>query len=130
MKSYEFLKEDSEMSSIEANALAALNLLAGKIKSGELPEELPTNMIIRYIRNTGISNFNVDNLVDLNEKNAALKNIIKSISGNRIVFSTDSIKDTEDSETKSDTGGESGNEQPGPEDTVSRMAKSALKRRS
>lgn len=130
MKSYEFLREDSEMSSIEANVLSALNLLAGKIKSGELPNELPTNMIIRYVRNTGISNFSVDNLVDLNEKNDSLKNLIKSISGNRIVFSTDSIKDTEDSETKSDTSDEGDNEQPGAEDTVSRMAKSALKRRS
>ena len=129
MKSYEFLREDNEVSYIEANVLAALNLLARKIKSGELPNELPTNMIIRYVRNTGISNFSVDNLVDLNEKNPSLKNLLKSISGNRIVFSTDSIKDTEDSDTKSDTGG-GGNEQPGAEDTVSRMAKSAMKRRS
>lgn len=123
MKSHEFLKEDDELSSIEANVLSALNLLAGKIKSGELPPELPTNMIIRYIRNTGVSNFNVDNLVDINEKNQALKNIIKSISGNRVVFTTNKIKDTE---TNDDVGGE----QPGGENVVSKMAKSAMKRRS
>jgi hypothetical protein len=128
MKSYEFLREEDELSSIEANVLAALNLLAGKIKSGELPNELPTNMVIRYVRNTGISNFSVDNLVDLNEKNASLKNILKSISGNRIVFSTDSIKDTEDDDIKSDT--DDNSQEPGAENTVSRMAKSALKRRS
>jgi hypothetical protein len=45
MKAYEFIKED-EISSIEANVMSALNLLASKIKEGELPNELPTNMII------------------------------------------------------------------------------------
>lgn len=123
MKSYEFLAED-EISSIEANIMAALNLLAGKIKEGELPKELPTNMIIRYIRNTGVSTFNIDNLVDLNEKNDSLKNIIKSISKNRIIFATDGIEDTK---SDTDTGED---EQQAEKDVVSKMAKSAMKRRS
>jgi len=126
MKSYEFLREDDELSSIEANVLSALNLLAGKIKNGELSPELPTNMIIRYIRNTGVPNFNIDNLVDINEKNQALKNIIKSISGNRIVFTTDKIKDTESDDDKGADDETSG----GGENVVSKMAKSAMKRRS
>lgn len=123
MKSYEFLAED-ELPSIEANIMAALNLLAGKIKEGELPKELPTNMIIRYIRNTGVSTFNIDNLVDLNEKNDSLKNIIKSISKNRIIFATDGIEDTK---SDTDTGED---EQQAEKDVVSKMAKSAMKRRS
>lgn len=123
MKSYEFLAED-ELSSIEANIMAALNLLAGKIKEGELPKELPTNMIIRYIRNTGVSTFNIDNLIDLNEKNDSLKNIIKSISKNRIIFATDGIEDTK---SDTDTGED---EQQAEKDVVSKMAKSAMKRRS
>ena len=127
MKSYEFLREDDDLSSIEANIIAALTLLAGKIKSGELPEELPTNMIIRYIRNTGVANFTVDNLADLNERNAELKNIIKSISGNRIVFATDNIKDSESERTTTDQSGEQGQ---GDENVVSKMAKSAMRRRS
>lgn len=128
MKSYEFLKEDDDLASIEANIIAALTLLAGKIKSGELPEELPTNMIIRYIRNTGVANFTVDNLADLNERNAELKNIIKSISGNRIVFATDNIKDSESERTTTDQsdGGQGQSDQ----NVVSKMAKSAMKRRS
>lgn len=127
MKSYEFLREDDDLSSIEANIIAALTLLAGKIKSGELPEELPTNMIIRYIRNTGVANFTVDNLADLNERNTELKNIIKSISGNRIVFATDNIKDNESERT---TDQDEGGQAPGDENVVSKMAKSAMKRRS
>lgn len=127
MKSYEFLKEDDDLASIEANIIAALTLLAGKIKSGELPEELPTNMIIRYIRNTGVANFTVDNLADLNERNAELKNIIKSISGNRIVFATDNIKDSESERTTTDQSGGQGQSD---ENVVSKMAKSAMKRRS
>ncbi len=128
MKSYEFLREDDDLSSIEANIIAALTLLAGKIKSGELPEELPTNMIIRYIRNTGVANFTVDNLADLNERNTELKNIIKSISGNRIVFATDNIKDSESERTTTDQsdGGQGQSDQ----NVVSKMAKSAMKRRS
>lgn len=127
MKSYEFLREDDDLSSIEANIIAALTLLAGKIKSGELPEELPTNMIIRYIRNTGVANFTVDNLADLNERNSELKNIIKSISGNRIVFATDNIKDNESERTiDQDEGGQAQSD----ENVVSKMAKSAMKRRS
>jgi hypothetical protein len=122
MKSYEFIKED-EISSMEANVMSALNLLASKIKEGELPNELPTNMIIRYIRNTGISNFNIDNLVDLNEKNDSIKNIVKSISKNRIIFTTDGIKDSEPEN-------ESGQTQDQEKDVVSRMAKSAMKRRT
>lgn len=127
MKSYEFLKEDDDLASIEANIIAALTLLAGKIKSGELPEELPTNMIIRYIRNTGVANFTVDNLADLNERNAELKNIIKSISGNRIVFATDNIKDSESERTTTDQSGGQGQSD---ENVVSKMAKSAMRRRS
>jgi hypothetical protein len=124
MKSYEFLRED-ELSSIEANVMAALNLLANKIKEGNISNELPTNMIIRYIRNTGVSNFNIENLVDLNEKNESLKNIIKSISKNRVVFSTDGIKDEKSSETSSDA--DTSNTE---KNVVSKMAKSALKRRT
>lgn len=127
MRSYEFLKED-ELSSIEANVLSALNLLAGKIKSGELPSELPTNMIIRYVRNTGVSNFNIDNLVDLNEKNAALKNIIKSISKNRIIFTTSDIKDSEEGDSEKKTGEE--DQAAADKNVVSKMAKSAMNRRS
>jgi hypothetical protein len=124
MKSYEFLRED-ELSSIEANVMAALNLLANKIKEGNISNELPTNMIIRYIRNTGVSNFNIENLVDLNEKNESLKNIIKSISKKRVVFTTDGIKDEKSSETSSDA--DTSNAE---KNVVSKMAKSALKRRT
>jgi hypothetical protein len=124
MKSYEFLRED-ELSSIEANVMAALNLLANKIKEGNISNELPTNMIIRYIRNTGVSNFTIENLVDLNEKNESLKNIIKSISKNRVVFTTDGIKDEKSSETSSDA--DTSNAE---KNVVSKMAKSALKRRT
>ena len=71
------------------------------------------------------SNFNIENLVDLNEKNSSLKNIIKSISKNRIVFTTDGIKDEKSSETSSDA--DTSNAE---KNVVSKMAKSALKRRT
>lgn len=124
MRSYEFLAED-ELSSIEGNVIAALNLLAGRIKQGEISDQLPVNMVIRYIRNTGISNFNIENLVDISEKNESLKNIIKSVSKDKITFKTDNISSDKDD---SDTSPEADQQQD--KDTVSKMAKSALKRRS
>jgi hypothetical protein len=124
MRSYEFLAED-ELSSIEGNVIAALNLLAGRIKQGEMSDQLPVNMVIRYIRNTGISNFNIENLVDISEKNESLKNIIKSVSKDKITFKTDNISSDKDD---SDTSPEADQQQD--KDTVSKMAKSALKRRS
>jgi hypothetical protein len=124
MRSYEFLAED-ELSSIEGNVIAALNLLAGRIKQGEISDQLPVNMVIRYIRNTGISNFNIENLVDISEKNESLKNIIKSVSKDKITFKTDNISSDKDD---SDTSPEADQQQD--KDTVSKMAKSALNRRS
>lgn len=124
MRSYEFLAED-DLSSIEGNVIAALNLLAGRIKQGEMSDQLPVNMVIRYIRNTGISNFNIENLVDISEKNESLKNIIKSVSKDKITFKTDNISSDKDD---SDTSPEADQQQD--KDTVSKMAKSALKRRS
>ena len=61
---------------------------------------------------------------NLNEKNDSLKNIIKSISKNRIIFATDGIEDTK---SDTDTGED---EQQAEKDVVSKMAKSAMKRRS
>jgi hypothetical protein len=125
MRSYEFLAED-DLSSIEGNVIAALNLLAGRIKQGEMSDQLPVNMVIRYIRNTGISNFNIENLVDISEKNESLKNIIKSVSKDKITFKTDNISsDKNDSDTSSEADDDQQDK-----DTVSKMAKSALKRRS
>ena len=122
MRASDFLLEDDEPSDQYANIVTVLDLVQEKVRSGELSDKLPTQFIIRLIQNTGISNFKFDDLIAANEANESMKNIVKNITQDKISF----VKDIGQSVTNAqDVPAAAAN----PEQTVSDMAKSAMKRR-
>ena len=122
MRAADFLLEDDEPSDQYANIVTVLNLVQEKVRSGELSDELPTQFIIRLIQNTGVSSFIYDDLIAANEDNESMKNIVKNITPTKISF----VKDIGQSVANAqDVTAAAAN----PEQTVSDMAKSAMKRR-
>ena len=122
MRASDFLLEDDEPSDQYANIVTVLELVQEKVRSGELSDKLPTQFIIRLIQNTGISNFKFDDLIAANEANESMKNIVKNITPTKISF----VKDIGQSVANAqDVTAAAAN----PEQTVSDMAKSAMKRR-
>ena len=122
MRASDFLLEDDEPSDQYANIVTVLDLVQEKVRSGELSDKLPTQFIIRLIQNTGISNFKFDDLIAANEANESMKNIVKNITPTKISF----VKDIGQSVANAqDVTAAAAN----PEQTVSDMAKSAMKRR-
>lgn len=122
MRASDFLLEDDEPSDQYANIVTVLDLVQEKVRSGELSDGLPTQFIIRLIQNTGVSSFSYDDLIAANEDNESMKNIVKNITPTKISF----VKDIGQSVANAqDVTAASAN----PEQTVSDMAKSAMKRR-
>jgi len=122
VRASDFLLEDDEPSDQYANIVTVLDLVQEKVRSGELSDELPTQFIIRLIQNTGVSSFSYDDLIAANEDNESMKNIVKNITPTKISF----VKDIGQSVANAqDVTAASAN----PEQTVSDMAKSAMKRR-
>ena len=122
MRASDFLLEDDEPSDQYANIVTVLDLVQEKVRNGELSDELPTQFIIRLIRNTGISSFSYADLIAANEDNESMKNIVKNITPTKISFVKDigqSVANTQDVTAAAAN----------PEQTVSDMAKSAMKRR-
>lgn len=102
--------------------LTAVSLLHSKIIDGEMTQQIPTGMVLRYIKNTGITNFSYADLLVANDKEPALKSLIKNINPDTITFTSDVTQNITNPEEYI---GAADN----PEQTVSNMAKSALKRR-
>lgn len=122
MRAADFLLEDDEPSDQYANIITVLDLVQEKVRRGELSDELPTQFIIRLIQNTGVSNFSYTDLIAANEANESMKNIVKNITPTKISF----VKDIGQSVANAqDVTAAAAN----PEQTVSDMAKSAMKRR-
>ena len=122
MRAADFLLEDDEPSDQYANIITVLDLVQEKVRNGELSDKLPTQFIIRLIQNTGISNFSYTDLIAANEANESMKNIVKNITPTKISF----VKDIGQSVANAqDVTAAAAN----PEQTVSDMAKSAMKRR-
>lgn len=122
MRAQDFIFEDYEDGDTYSDVVTVLSLIQQKVQEGELKPEMPTQFVIRLIRNTGLSTFSLDDLKAANEENPAIQNIIKQILDDRITFvSNDSmpVNNTQDPEGSVDN----------PEQTVSNMAKSAMKRR-
>ena len=122
MRASDFLLEDDEPSDQYANIVTVLDLVQEKVRSGELSDELPTQFIIRLIQNTGISNFKFDDLIAANESNESMKNIVKNIT---IILEKQMPKEFQSVANAQDVTAAAAN----PEQTVSDMAKSAMKRR-
>ena len=120
MRASDFIVEDD--SGDFGKIATALDLLHNKIRTGQLQAELPTGMVIRYIRNTGMNNFDYPDLILANDKMPAIKNLIKNITQDSITFTSDSTASVTNPEEY--TGAVDN-----PEQTVSNMAKSAMKRR-
>jgi len=122
VRAADFLLEDDEPGDQYANIITVLDLVQEKVRNGELSDELPTQFIIRLIQNTGISNFSYTDLIAANEANESMKNIVKNITQTKISF----VKDIGQSVANAqDVTAAAAN----PEQTVSDMAKSAMKRR-
>ena len=122
MRASDFLLEDDEPSDQYANVVTVLELVQEKVRNDELDDELPTQIIIRLIQNTGILNFSYTDLIAANEANESMKNIVKNITPTKISF----VKDIGQSVANAqDVTAAAAN----PEQTVSDMAKSAMKRR-
>lgn len=124
MRAHDFIKEDldDQDSGEYGNIVTALNLLHNEVIDGNLGPEIPTEMVIRYVRNTGINSFTYRDLLAANEAAPALKELIKNITPETVKFSSNS---TDRVSNPGDYTSASTN----PEQTVSNMAKSAMKRR-
>lgn len=122
MRASDFINEDVEDSDRTNTVLTVLSLIHDKVMDGKINPELPPEFVIRPIRNAGLVNFTLDDLKDANDNLPAIQNIIKQISDDKITFVSDdssSITNAQDYEGAVDN----------PEQTVSNMAKSAMKRR-
>lgn len=122
MRAKEFIVENI-INPQDADLVTALTLLQSKIEDGDLQNDLPTNRVLRYIRNSGISSFTEQDLISANERIPALQSILTNITPNIITFNTTGEEKTASNQPDYQAGIES------PQEIVSGMAKKALKRR-
>lgn len=122
MRARDFIKEDGETGDIHSKIVTVLSLVKSKIDQGEMQAKLPAQMVVRLIQNTGLTEFGVDDLKVANEEIPAMKNIIKQIAGDEVMFKTDTYSTLSNPD---DDFGTVDN----PQQTVSNMAKAAMKRR-
>jgi len=119
MRLFEF--DNSADDSTDANLLTALALIKNRYEhAGKLPK-ISTQSLINIVLNTD-QNFNYDALVTANEKNPAVKNLIKS-------FNRQYVELTSDSESDIPTTNVAAGQKTGSPDTVSDMAHRAAKQR-
>lgn len=124
MRFSEIIREGSkEQKSIDNNVVTALNLIQNRIIDQNLEPNIPVPVVLKYIQNTGLPGFSYNDLITANEDEPAIKNIIKNITPDGIVFVTDTATDRVVNTQDTATGATN------PEQTVSNMAKSAMKRR-
>ena len=120
------LKEDDEdnvrTGVTNGSIVTALNLIQNRIRRGELKSEVPTNLVISEIQNAGIGTFGYQDLVRVNDTEPAIKSMLKNITPQTVTFVSNISQNVTNPE---DYAAAAGN----PEDTVSNMAKSAMKRR-
>jgi hypothetical protein len=122
VRASDFIKEDVEDSDRDNTLLTVLSLISDKVKDGKIKSDLPVEFVLRPIQNAGLVNFTLDDLKDANDQIPAIQNIIKQITNDKITFVSDDstpVTNTPDYEGAVDN----------PEQTVSNMAKSAMKRR-
>ena len=122
MRARDFIREDGETGNIHSNIVTVLSLIKSKIDQGELQAKLPAQFIVRLIQNTGLSTFGLDDLRAANDEIPAMKNIIKQIAGDEVMFKTDTYSTLTNPDDDMGT-------VDNPQQTVSNMAKSAMKRR-
>lgn len=122
MRAQDFIDEDIGDSNQFADIVTVLSLLQKRVKEGNLPAEVPTAMILRYIRNTGLTNIEYKDLINANESGEAMKELLANITPQTIKFKSEIGASTTNPEEYS---GATDN----PQEKVSKMADRALKRR-
>lgn len=122
MRAKDFILEDGE-SSEYSNVATALSLMQDKVKEGKLLTEVPTQFVLRLIQNTGLQSFNYDDLVNANAAENSIKSILKKITTDVVTFNTGADDQVSNADTDATASVDN------PEQVVSNMAKSAMKRR-
>lgn len=110
----------------ESNLLTVLELIRNRYKDVPTSPRLSTQSLINMILNTDRT-FDYDALVSANEKNPAVKNLIKSYNKDYVELHP-AGEDAED-ETATTTNTPAGDPTQNPVDTVDDMAKRAAKTR-
>jgi len=109
----------------ESNLTTALELIRHRYKNKKQPPKISTQSLINLVLNTD-KTFDYDALVAANEKNPALKNLIKSYNKDYVELHPAGELDDTDATT---TNTPAGDATIAPADTVSNMAKKAAKKR-
>lgn len=122
MRLSSFFTEETKGSEQYANLVTALSLLHRRIEQGELPPEVPTSMILRYVQNAGTVAFGYEDLLQANDINPVMKTYIANITPKKVKFNVgidSSVTNPDKVIAAADN----------PEEKVSQMATRALKRR-
>lgn len=123
MRALDFVLEDNQDSDRDSNIVTVLSLIQDKVKRNELKAEMPTQFVLRMIRNTGLGTFDFQDLMAANNEFDAIQNILKQLNKDTITFVSDdneeTVTNTQDIQAAADN----------PQQTVSNMAKQAAARR-
>ena len=124
MRAKDFINEDiGDLTDNQfADIVTVLSLLHQRVIDDEIPSELPTAMILRYIRNTGLTNIEYQDLIDANEQDPAMQELLANITPEKVKFKTE-IQTTANNPDDVTAAAEN------PQEKVSKMADRALKRR-
>lgn len=114
-------KRSKSEASSDAKISTALMVIFNRLKDGDLKPEVKIKTVVALVKNiTGLETFTDEDLRDARDRDPAIKNVIKNITGESVEFATGEANfDQED-----DLGVEDN-----PEKVVGDMAKSAMKRR-
>lgn len=106
----------------ESNLVTALELIRHRYKDKDKLPKISTQSVINLVLNTD-KTFDYDALVSANEKNSAVKNIIKTFNKDYIELHPVGMDSQSDASTTN-------TDKTAPVDTVSKMAKRAGKKRN
>jgi hypothetical protein len=124
MRFSELICEDDQSSDNEneSKIVTAIDLIRNRIKDSNLSYEIPIQVVLKFIQNTGIPGFNYNDLITANETMPAIKSLIKNITPDHVTFASDKEPTVNNPEDYTSSVAN-------PEQTVSNMAKAAMKRR-
>jgi hypothetical protein len=112
---------NKEQSKKDVPAVTALTQIQQRIVKNKLEPKMDINDVLDQLGNAlRTDNFTADALRDLNDRNIAVKNVVKNIEPDAVIFKT------QDSDN---LGASPTNQFQDPQQTVSAMASKALKRR-
>lgn len=121
MRLFEFAEEGKKVDNTEAASIVAsvLGYLQARADEKDLNTPYGLDSILQMAQNAG-ANIDRQNLIDIAKNHPAVKNLVRSISDDKLILSTEDGKDTDQIEKPS--------EMP-PEQRVDMMAQRARSRR-